>query len=153
MAERPIMFEIILVALVSVVSAQALPGPSLVAVASAALGQGRRPALWVASGVATGILIWAIVVALGLGAILQAYPAMLTILKVLGGGYLIWLGLKSLLMVWRGHEINIDAQNFKRNGWSNFRYGAIIALTNPTAAFSLLVGGLRQLREIRCQTV
>lgn len=128
------MFEIILVTIVGVVAAQALPGPSLVAVASAALGQGRRPALFVASGIATGIFIWSIVVAFGLGAILQAYPALLTVLKLLGGGYLIWLGLSSLWMVWLGNEVSIDASIPNRSGWVNFRYGAIIVLTNPTAA-------------------
>lgn len=128
------MLDLLLVTIASVLAAQALPGPSLIAVASVALSHGRRPALLVASGVATGILIWTIVVALGLGQLLQVYPSMLTSLKLIGGGYLIWLGLRSYRTAKRGSSINIDFVGFERNSWVHFRRGSVVVLTNPAAA-------------------
>ena len=59
---------------------------------------------------------------------------MLTVLKLLGGGYLVWLGARSFSKVWHGSQVSIEKISLKRSGWMNFRYGAIIVLTNPTAA-------------------
>lgn len=59
------MLEAFFAAWLATVAAQAAPGPNLVAVAAAALGQGRRTALWVVGGVASGVLVWVAAVALG----------------------------------------------------------------------------------------
>ena len=128
------MLDVLLITLAGVLAAQALPGPSLIAVASVALSQGRRPASFVASGVATGILIWTIVVALGIGRLLEVYPSIITSLKLIGGGYLIWLGLRSLRIAKRGSSICIDTVEVERSSWVHFRTGAVVVLTNPTAA-------------------
>ena len=63
-----------------VVAAQASPGPNLAAVASVALAQGRRPALFVVTGIASGMLVWSLATALGLGALIEAFPASLLLL-------------------------------------------------------------------------
>lgn len=52
------MLEVFLITLIGVAAAQAAPGPNLIAVASAALGQGRCAALFVTVGVSTGMLFW-----------------------------------------------------------------------------------------------
>ena len=46
------MLEIYLITLAGVSMGQAAPGPNLLAVAGAALGQGRKPAIFTALGVA-----------------------------------------------------------------------------------------------------
>ncbi len=53
------MLDIFFPALLGVIAAQASPGPNFLAVASIGLSQGRRCALFAASGVATGVYIWA----------------------------------------------------------------------------------------------
>jgi len=55
----------------------------------------------------------------------------LTVLKVLGGAYLVWLGIQ----VWRAPPIGMEAQirANERSGWSMARQGALSALTNPKA--------------------
>lgn len=74
-----------------------IPGPTILLVVSYALGQGRRVALPVATGVALGDFTAMTLSMLGLGALLAASATLFTVLKWIGALYLIWLGIK----LWR----------------------------------------------------
>lgn len=74
-----------------------IPGPTILLVVSYALGQGRRVALPVATGVALGDFTAMTLSMLGLGALLAASATLFTVLKWAGALYLIWLGIK----LWR----------------------------------------------------
>lgn len=74
-----------------------IPGPTILLVVSYALGQGRRVALPVATGVALGDFTAMTLSMLGLGALLAASATLFTVLKWIGAAYLIWLGIK----LWR----------------------------------------------------
>ncbi|MBV9566629.1 MAG: LysE family translocator [Hyphomicrobiales bacterium] len=74
-----------------------IPGPTVLLVVSYALGQGLRAALPIAIGVALGDFTAMTLSMLGLGALLAASGAVFTLLKWLGGAYLLWLGVK----LWR----------------------------------------------------
>jgi threonine/homoserine/homoserine lactone efflux protein len=74
-----------------------IPGPTILLVVSYALGQGRRVALPVATGVALGDFTAMTLSMLGLGALLAASATLFTVLKWVGAFYLIWLGIK----LWR----------------------------------------------------
>lgn len=65
----------------------------------------------------------------GIGALLQTSLLWLTVLKWLGGAYLVWLGVQ----VWRAPAIGVELQATAaaRGGWSLFRQGALSAATNP----------------------
>lgn len=105
------------------------PGPNgLLALTHGAL-HGRRKTLFTVAG---GALGFATVIALsmfGIGALLQASLVWLTVLKWVGGGYLVWLGVQ----VWRAPPIAALAlqPQGEVKGWSLFRQGALSALTNP----------------------
>lgn len=107
------------------------PGPNgLLALTHGAL-HGRRKALFTISG---GVLGFVIVIALsmfGIGALLQASIAWLTVLKWVGGAYLVWLGIQ----VWRSApmDVRIAEANDGRPGWSLFKDGLLSAVTNPKA--------------------
>ena len=49
----------------------------------------------VVTGIASGMLIWSMATALGLGVLIEAVPTSLALLKLLGGGYLLFLGLQA----------------------------------------------------------
>jgi homoserine/homoserine lactone efflux protein len=109
------------------------PGPNgLLALAHGAL-HGRRKALFTIAGGAFGFVAVIALSMFGLGALLQRSLVWLTVLKWLGGAYLIWLGVQ----VWRAPPIGIDASAVTavppRSGASMFRQGALSALTNPKA--------------------
>ena len=62
-------------------------------------------------------------------ALLQTSLVWLTVLKWLGGAYLVWLGIQ----VWRAPALGVElmALSSERGGWSLFRQGALSAMTNP----------------------
>lgn len=121
-------------ALLGTIAAQAAPGPNLVAVAAAGLGQGRRAAFAVVAGVASGVLIWAGAVAYGLGLVLEAFPTLVVAMKILGGAYLLYLAAKALLAAWTARPSAVAPDRSRRSDLANGRLGLLVVLTNPKAA-------------------
>ena len=110
--------------------AQASPGPNLMAVSAQALAQGRGAGVLVAAGVATGVFVWAIVFAFGMGALLVAVPETLVAMKLLGGGYLMYLGLRALRSARRGGAGPMPQAKAARRAYLT---GLLVVLTNPKA--------------------
>jgi threonine/homoserine/homoserine lactone efflux protein len=75
----------------------ATPGPDTALTIRNALTGGRRAGIFTAFGVATGQATWALFSAFGVAAILSASQPAFMAIRVAGAGYLIWLGLQSLL--------------------------------------------------------
>ena len=75
----------------------AIPGPTVLLVISYALGHGRKSATAIVAGVALGDLTAMTASMLGLGAILAASATIFTVLRWIGGAYLVYLGIK----LWR----------------------------------------------------
>lgn len=128
------MLQAYVMTLTAVVLGQIAPGPNLMAVAGAALGQGRRPAFFLTLGVATAILVWVTVATFGLATILALYPSLLTVMKFLGGGYLCFLAVRSLMAAWRGRDPSIRADHAGWTPLGAWRRGLLVNLTNPKAA-------------------
>jgi len=105
------------------------PGPNgLLALTHGAL-HGRRQALYTIFGGAFGFTAVIALSMFGIGALLKASLAWLTVMKWVGGAYLVWLGIQ----VWRSPPIGIEIGGAAapRPRWSLFRQGAFSALTNP----------------------
>ena len=109
------------------------PGPNgLLALTHGAL-HGRRKALWTIAGGALGFIAVIALSMFGIGALLQTSLVWLTILKWVGGAYLVGLGIQ----VWRSPPIGLELGSGvtsvapARAGWSLFRQGALSAVTNP----------------------
>ena len=128
------MVEVFTLTLLATIAAQLAPGPNFLAVAAAALGQGRMAGMAVASGVASGVFFWVILVAFGLGTVLQLVPAALLVLKIAGGAYLLYLAFKGLRAGIRGEAVNLNADEKSRSLASNWRMGVLVVVTNPKAA-------------------
>lgn len=109
-----------------------MPGPNgLLALTHGAL-YGRRITLFTICG---GVLGFVLVLALsmfGIGAVLGASAQALTVMKWLGGAYLVWLGIQ----VWRSPPPALEVASQRprlRHGWSLFSQGFLSAVTNPKA--------------------
>jgi len=74
------------------------PGPSFLVVARLAVSASRGDGLYAALGMGVGGLIFACLSLLGLHGLLLAVPSLYVVLKVLGGLYLAYLGIR----IWRG---------------------------------------------------
>ena len=118
-----------LIYLLAAVGLSLSPGPNgLLALTHGAL-HGRRKTLFTISGGALGFIVVIALSMFGIGALLKASLVWLTVMKWLGGAYLVWLGIQ----VWRAPPIGIEvrAAAESRSGRSLFRQGALSALTNP----------------------
>lgn len=74
----------------------AIPGPSVVFVIGRALAYGRPVALASVLGNALGQLTIVLLVAVGLGVVVQESLTVFTVLKVAGAAYLVWLGIEAV---------------------------------------------------------
>lgn len=105
------------------------PGPNgLLALTHGAL-YGRRRTLYTVAGGSLGFVVIIALSLFGIGALLQTSIMWLTVLKWVGGAYLVWLGLQ----VWRSPPIGLEpaARAEGRSNASLFRQGALSAVTNP----------------------
>jgi homoserine/homoserine lactone efflux protein len=107
------------------------PGPNgLLALTHGAL-HGRHKALFTVLGGCVGFVTVIALSMFGIGALLKTSLVWLTVLKWVGGGYLVWLGIQ----VWRSPAITLVEHRSAepRARWSLFRQGALSAMTNPKA--------------------
>jgi threonine/homoserine/homoserine lactone efflux protein len=68
------------------------------------LAGGRRGGVFTACGVISGQLAWALATSVGLAALLLASQSAFVALKIIGGAYLAYLGLRALRAAWRGGD-------------------------------------------------
>mgnify|MGYP000706439888 FL=1 len=76
--------------------AAATPGPDFVLVSQQTLSNGKRVGLLCSLGIALGLSVHILYSSLGLAAIIASSSSALWGIKILGGGYLIYLGISSL---------------------------------------------------------
>lgn len=120
---------------IGVMAAQLSPGPNMAAVASVGLAQGRRPALFVVLGLATGMQVWSLATVLGLGVLIEAFPQALLALKLLGGGYLLYLGLRAAhAIAKKGGAPSFRPDTVTLSDRQAWLRGLFVLLSNPKAA-------------------
>lgn len=115
----------------------ASPGPNVLAVIGTSMGVSRKAGIALALGVASGSFTWAMLTALGLSALLSTYAAAITVIKIAGGLYLLFLAYKALKSAASAHDIH--ARTLEGQARSPFGYGLrgyIIQMTNPKAALT-----------------
>lgn len=119
-----------LIYLVAVVGLSLTPGPnSLLALTHGAL-HGHRKALFTIFGGGVGFVMLIALSMLGIGVLLQASADALTVMKWIGGAYLVWLGIQ----LWRAPALQLQAAGPDARGAEGvtlFRQGFLAAISNP----------------------
>ena len=105
----------------------ASPGPANIANAVLAMDRGRSASFRFSLGLTSGIAVWGLVAATGLGAVLQGSVYLLSGLKLLGGLYLLWLAFGSAKAAMQAQPEPV-AGTAQRN---YFRAGLILNISNP----------------------
>jgi threonine/homoserine/homoserine lactone efflux protein len=105
------------------------PGLDTALVLRTAAAEGPRPAWMAAFGIFLGSIGWAVIVGVGLGALLAASTLAFNILKWAGAAYLVWLGINLLLRPRKAFDIGADAAPAQGTGW--LWRGALNNLLNP----------------------
>lgn len=108
-----------------------IPGPSVLFVVSRGVALGRRAALATVLGNTTGLLFQLILVVVGLGSILAGSEAIYTVLKLVGGAYLVVLGLRSIRDRKRLAVALAPAAVAPRELRTIIREGFFVGATNP----------------------
>ena len=73
-----------------------IPGPSVLFEISRSIALGRRAGLATVAGNAAGEMVQAVAVAIGIGSIIQRSEPLFTVVKVIGVGYIILLGVRAI---------------------------------------------------------
>jgi threonine/homoserine/homoserine lactone efflux protein len=107
-----------------------IPGPSVLFVVARALACGRRVAVLTVVGNALGEYVQVIAVAFGVGALAEQSVAAFTTLKLAGGAYLIYLGVKTFRER-RSLAAAIATPVAPRSDRRAFLEGATVGVTNP----------------------
>jgi threonine/homoserine/homoserine lactone efflux protein len=104
------------------------PGLDTALVLRTAATRGPRQAAFAAVGIAMGCFGWAILVALGLGALLAASELAYTVLRWVGAAYLVWVGYKMLRYP---RQSFLTEPQQERGGNVAFTTGVLTNLLNP----------------------
>lgn len=107
-----------------------LPGPDFVAVVRSSMTRGAKAGLLTTLGVTIGLGFYATLSLLGLSTLLAEYQWLTWVVRVLGGGYLIYLGIK--LMISKPQTITAADVAGPVRG-NALVFGFLVTLTNPKA--------------------
>jgi threonine/homoserine/homoserine lactone efflux protein len=124
-------YALVLISVFAVfIPALVLPGPDFVAVVRSSMTRGTRAGLLTTLGVSLGLCLYATLSLVGLSAILVKYQWLTWAVRVLGGSYLIFLGIKLLRA--KPQAIELD-QAERPAGNRAILFGFLVTLTNPKA--------------------
>ena len=114
------------------------PGPDNIFVLTQAALHGRAAGLSVVFGLCTGLIGHTLAVALGLAALLKAYPVAFAVVKIFGAVYLIYLAIQA----WRAadHAATLEAAEAapRLSNSLLYRRGIIMNLSNPKVSLFFL---------------
>ncbi|USD43352.1 LysE family translocator [Vibrio sp. SCSIO 43135] len=122
-------FEVWLIYLVAVVGVSLVPGPNGLLALTHGLTYGRQQAKYTVLGGVVGFSLLITLALSGIGVLLSLSESILIVMKVLGGGYLIWLGYK--LLKQRAEGIDIGTKTSATSRYTLFKTGFITAIANP----------------------
>lgn len=124
-------FDTWLLYLLAAIGLSVTPGPNSLLVLTHGALHGWRRTLYTAAGGCVGFTVLIGLSMAGIGALLQTSAQALTVLKFIGGAYLVWLGWQ----IWRSPPIQLRpvAEAAPVGGVGLFRIGLLTALSNPKA--------------------
>ncbi len=112
-----------------------LPGMDMAVVMANALAGGRARGMLALAGVIAGGVCHVVASALGIGLIVQAFPAVFNTLLLAGAAYVAWIGWS----LWRhAREVHLPAASAAVGPWATFRQAALTNLLNPKAYLFML---------------
>ncbi len=116
-----------------------LPGPAMLFLLARGIAGGRRVGIFSALGVESASAVYVAATALGLTAVLAASATALLVVRYVGAGYLIWLGIRTIAA---RHEPLVAAAAgtlaVAAGAWRSWRQGFAVGITNPKVALFFL---------------
>jgi len=117
----------------------ASPGPAVAMLVGIATAQGRGPSMVAAMGIAVGSMTLNILTLLGVGLLLSQATWAMSLLRVIGTAYLLYLAWAALRKAIHPPVLT-PADMASRAPWRHFTHGYLLQVTNPKAvAFWLAI--------------
>jgi threonine/homoserine/homoserine lactone efflux protein len=123
--------------LIAGIALNLVPGQDTLYIAGRSLAQGRKAGIVSVLGVGSGCLVHITVAALGLYAILTLFPLAFETVVVLGGLYLIWLGISTWMRQKSARPGFVPAARAE-SLWPVYIQGFLTNLLNPKMALFFL---------------
>ncbi|WP_207456916.1 LysE family translocator [Herbiconiux sp. SYSU D00978] len=115
-----------------------VPGPSVLFVIGRSISLGRTGGVLSVLGNAAGMLPLAALVAVGVGALVASSEVALTVIRLVGAAYLVWLGIRAIRH--RDDAVRGDVEPPPRTSSRLLAEGFVVGVTNPkTIAFFVAV--------------
>jgi threonine/homoserine/homoserine lactone efflux protein len=108
-----------------------IPGPSVLYILTRSMAQGRRAGLASVGGIETANMVHLVAAALGLSALLMTSALAFSLVKYLGAAYLIYLGVRTLLMRKEHFALSTASPQKLSQLYAN---GLLVNLLSPKAA-------------------
>ena len=118
---------------VSVFILTASPGPSALLCMTKAVNSGQSAAIYAAMGSLCAITLILSASFMGLGVLIATSELAFNVIKWLGAGYLVYLGIKAFLSDGETLALSQSLKSEKRNRFSHFLNGFIVGASNPKA--------------------
>jgi threonine/homoserine/homoserine lactone efflux protein len=106
-----------------------VPGPSVLFVISRGVALGRKAALLTVVGNAAGVMVMVVVVAAGLGAVLERSAVLFDAIRFAGAAYLVYLGVQAIRH--RRELSTVLDVTATRPNRHILREGFVVGVTNP----------------------
>ena len=121
---------------VAVVLISASPGPAMALILRRAAVHGFSGAVPTVLGLEAGLYLWALFAAAGVAALVAASEVAFLVLRVVGAGFLLYLGFTAWRSAWRRTNAAASpVDDAPTSGWMRaFGEGALVMLANPKAA-------------------
>lgn len=103
------------------------PGPDMLFILSQVLGKGTRSGILATVGVSGGYLIHSVLVALGISAIIVAYPLLFDTIRYVGVAYLLYIAFNLFRSAFSKNNLKIS----KKTSDNPIKKGFITSLLNP----------------------
>ncbi|WP_231515547.1 LysE family translocator [Herbidospora cretacea] len=124
----------------AVVLISASPGPAMALILRRAALRGFSGAVPTVLGLEAGLYVWALLASAGIASLVAASEVAYLVLRVVGGVFLLYLGIKAWRSAWPGRrggepvEVPLPAAGPGSSWWKAFGEGAVVMLANPKIA-------------------
>ena len=112
------------------------PGNDMLYVASRSISQGPKAGIISASGIFCGCFVHIMAAVFGLSIIIAKSAYLFSLIKFAGAGYLVYLGIRSLLS--KPDIARVQGSAVKYNRWKLFKQGVVTNALNPKVAIFFL---------------
>ncbi|NNC23116.1 LysE family translocator [Salinisphaera sp. USBA-960] len=109
------------------------PGADHVYIVSRTVAQGRLAGFLSSWGVCTGAMAYVIATALGISAVIASSETAFLAIKLMGAGYLIWLGIQALRSRGMSFQVDTGIAN-KTTSRQLYLQGVLVDILNPKVA-------------------